>query len=167
MRRVYGITVAAALLATVGSTLSVYPHQLAYFNELAGGPENGHRHLLHSNLDWGQGLLLFKEWVDSSASVGDDAVISVLYSEAISPDVFGFRDGYADLLAGWLFPDRDQSGLPRRMLRPRFVAVGINTIMEREEFRRQLDGWRPIQVVGYTLYVFSSVESTDSLPGHL
>ncbi len=61
MRRVYGITVAAALLATVGSTLSVYPHQLAYFNELAGGPENGHRHLLHSNLDWGQDWILLVE----------------------------------------------------------------------------------------------------------
>lgn len=32
------------------------PHHLAYFNELAGGPENGSEHLLDSNLDWGQGL---------------------------------------------------------------------------------------------------------------
>lgn len=51
------VLVAAALLWTAGSTLCVYPHQLAYFNELAGGPENGHRHLLGSNLDWGQDVL--------------------------------------------------------------------------------------------------------------
>ncbi len=51
------------LLATITSTLRVYPHQLAYFNEAAGGPENGYKHLLHSNLDWGQGLLAHTEWM--------------------------------------------------------------------------------------------------------
>lgn len=40
----------------------MYPHQLAYFNELAGGPASGHKHLLHSNLDWGQDLLFVKDW---------------------------------------------------------------------------------------------------------
>ncbi len=52
--------VIASLLAMVTSTLSVYPHQLAYFNEVAGGPENGYKHLLHSNLDWGQDFLIVK-----------------------------------------------------------------------------------------------------------
>ena len=52
------------LLATAASSLRVVPHQLAYFNELAGGPENGHAHLTHSNLDWGQDLLFLKEWMD-------------------------------------------------------------------------------------------------------
>ena len=56
-RPLAGLLVALALLWTAFSTLSVYPHQLAYFNELAGGPEEGHRHLLGSNLDWGQDLL--------------------------------------------------------------------------------------------------------------
>ena len=56
-----GLLVAAALLWTGLSTLSVYPHQLAYFNEAAGGPENGHQHLLGSNLDWGQNVLYLKQ----------------------------------------------------------------------------------------------------------
>jgi hypothetical protein len=33
---------------------SVHPHYLVYFNELAGGPANGWRWLIDSNLDWGQ-----------------------------------------------------------------------------------------------------------------
>jgi hypothetical protein len=33
---------------------SIHPHYLAYFNELAGGPANGWRWLIDSNLDWGQ-----------------------------------------------------------------------------------------------------------------
>ncbi len=36
------------------SSFSVHPHYLAYFNELAGGPANGWRWLIDSNLDWGQ-----------------------------------------------------------------------------------------------------------------
>jgi hypothetical protein len=45
------------------SGLKVYPHHLAYFNELAGGPANGHKHLLGSSLDWGQDLLYVKRWL--------------------------------------------------------------------------------------------------------
>ena len=39
-----------------GGTLLQHPHHLAYFNELAGGPANGWRLLVDSNLDWGQDL---------------------------------------------------------------------------------------------------------------
>lgn len=59
------ILIPLCVLATIASTLRVYPHQLAYFNEAAGGPENGYKHLLHSNLDWGQDLLLVREWMNS------------------------------------------------------------------------------------------------------
>jgi hypothetical protein len=37
-------------------TLRVSPHYLAFFNELAGGPDNGWRYLADSNTDWGQAL---------------------------------------------------------------------------------------------------------------
>jgi hypothetical protein len=36
------------------SSLSSHPHYLSYFNEIAGGPGNGWRWLLDSNIDWGQ-----------------------------------------------------------------------------------------------------------------
>jgi hypothetical protein len=38
------------------SSIWVYPHSLAYFNESVGGPQNGPGHLLGSNIDWGQDL---------------------------------------------------------------------------------------------------------------
>jgi hypothetical protein len=46
------------------SSLLVYPHSLSYFNEIAGGPRGGPRFLLDSNTDWGQDLLLLKQWID-------------------------------------------------------------------------------------------------------
>jgi hypothetical protein len=35
-------------------TIRLFPHYLAYFNELAGGPDGGWRYLADSNTDWGQ-----------------------------------------------------------------------------------------------------------------
>jgi hypothetical protein len=42
----------------------VYPHNLAYFNVLAGGPSNGFRYLADSNVDWGQDLERLKSWMN-------------------------------------------------------------------------------------------------------
>ena len=49
---------AAAAMAVwlIIGVLRVSPYQLAYFNELAGGPAGGYRFLADSNLDWGQDL---------------------------------------------------------------------------------------------------------------
>ncbi len=59
--RIRRYAVAAGLTATVGASLANYPHQLAYFNALAGGPSEGYKHVLGSNLDWGQDFLLARE----------------------------------------------------------------------------------------------------------
>jgi hypothetical protein len=57
-------SVVVALVTFVAlSSLRTYPHYLAYFNELAGGPQNGWRYLVDSNLDWGQDLPGLKTYV--------------------------------------------------------------------------------------------------------
>jgi hypothetical protein len=57
-----GALVIALLGWSVFSSLSVYPHSLSYFNELAGGPDRGYEHLVDSNIDWGQDLFFFQKW---------------------------------------------------------------------------------------------------------
>lgn len=56
-RRPIAVAVGAALAWLVAGTLLAAPHWIGYFNEAAGGWQNGHRYLLDSNLDWGQDLL--------------------------------------------------------------------------------------------------------------
>lgn len=41
-----------------------HSHYLAYFNEFCGGPREGYRNLVDSNLDWGQDLKTLKAWLD-------------------------------------------------------------------------------------------------------
>lgn len=40
-----------------------YPNEIAYANEAWGGPENLHRYLGDSNVDWGQSLYLVRDYV--------------------------------------------------------------------------------------------------------
>ena len=49
------------LLWSAFGTLHLWPHQEAYFNELAGGPEKGSELLVDANVDWGQDLLFLRE----------------------------------------------------------------------------------------------------------
>lgn len=76
------------LVWTTSSSLRACPLSLTYFNELAGGPENGAFHLLDSNLDWGQGLLALKKWNDART---DNLPLYVSYSGLFDPAHVGIN----------------------------------------------------------------------------
>lgn len=83
-------TLGAAVLAVLSlwflySSLSIYPHYLAYFNEFAGGPENGYRYLVDSNLDWGQDLKNLKIYMEGK-KIGR---IKLAYFGTANPDYYG------------------------------------------------------------------------------
>ena len=59
-----------------GESAWIAPHYLAYFNELAGGPAEGHRHLVDSSLDWGQDLPGLKAWLDRNQRPGETAYLA-------------------------------------------------------------------------------------------
>jgi len=86
MSPLHGIVLTAGLLATIDSTLSIYPHQLAYFNQLSGGLRTGETHLLHSNLDWGQSLLEVKQWMKKNP---ENYPVHVVYTGGFRPESIG------------------------------------------------------------------------------
>jgi hypothetical protein len=80
--------VVAMLSWVVGSSLSIYPCSQSYFNELAGGPENGWRHLHNSNIDWGQDLFRLRAWVDDHPNVNE---LGVALFHKVSLSTLGFN----------------------------------------------------------------------------
>lgn len=62
------------LLWSVVSSLSIYPHSLSYFNESIGGPLNGPKHMLGSNVDWGQDLVYSNEWLAENEALANSKV---------------------------------------------------------------------------------------------
>jgi hypothetical protein len=81
---------AAAMLLVwyAADTVYAYPHYLAYFNELAGGPRPPHRgaqYLADSNLDWGQDLIRLAQWQQRTGI--DDLWLDT--SGLVDPSVYG------------------------------------------------------------------------------
>jgi hypothetical protein len=75
------------------ATLHIYPHFLAFFNPLGGGPEEGWRVLADSNIDWGQDLKGLRAWMDRE---GVERVRLAWFGSA-RPEAYGIPH---DLLPG-------------------------------------------------------------------
>ena len=97
----------AAGVATLGllawhlvESVSVRPNYLAYFNQLAGGPAEGYKHLADSSLDWGQDLPALKQWLDGQGlqQAGANGVYLSYFGTA-RPEYYGIR---ATVLAGFI-----------------------------------------------------------------
>gem|GEM_PF-681081 len=56
-RRLPQIAILFAVFVNLLEAAHIYPHPLAFFNTVSGGPAAGPRYLLDSNIDWGQGLI--------------------------------------------------------------------------------------------------------------
>ncbi len=85
IRRAVVIVLAAAFVL---ETTSVYPHYLAFFNQIAGGPKNGYHHLVDSSLDVGQDLPALKQWLDRNTS---GVPVYLSYFGAADPEYYGIR----------------------------------------------------------------------------
>jgi len=101
-RALAAVVIDVLLLWHVGESLAVAPHYLAYFNELAGGPSKGYRHLVDSSLDWGQDLPSLKDWLDRQGLQGaNHPPVFLSYFGTALPSYYGID---ATALPG--FPDR-------------------------------------------------------------
>jgi hypothetical protein len=56
--------VAFVLIFHAASSARAFPNYISYSNELWGGPQDAHRILADSNVDWGQGLKAMKRYID-------------------------------------------------------------------------------------------------------
>jgi len=81
----------AALVCWYGlASAWIAPHYLAYFNELVGGPDQGHHYLVDSNLDWGQDLKGLKKYMREQ---GIHHVWLSYFGQA-EPDYYGITYDY-------------------------------------------------------------------------
>ena len=158
-QRLFGLPQLVSVVLAVGlaASLRFHPEHLSYFNELAGGPANGHQHLLDSNVDWGQGLLKLREYLDRQKTES----VYLAYFGAVNPTDFGIS---YTTPPGWQ-PDRRK--LPE--LQPGTYVVSANFLMGRPGMVRDPDGktwpcgphyfawfqfFEPDARIGYSLFVY-------------
>jgi hypothetical protein len=128
----------------------VCPHYLAFFNEFAGGPRNGHEYLIDSNLDWGQDLKGLKNWMDQH----EVQHINLSYFGTADPAYYKIDCTY---LPGSSFFDQSLVKGPQL---PGFVAVSATNLrgvylpdQMRNIYKRLLET-EPVAVIGYSIYVY-------------
>ncbi|HJQ85438.1 MAG TPA: glycosyltransferase family 39 protein [Candidatus Binatia bacterium] len=132
----------------VAASLLAVPHHLAYFNELAGGPDHARRLLLDSNLDWGQDLGRLKAYLEAR---GTDRVC-LGYFGHVDPHVYGIdfslpptepTPGLCAVSANFL------AGYPYAV-----TYAGDRILGVRAGAWSWFDRFRPVARVGRSIWVF-------------
>jgi hypothetical protein len=150
--------------AAVTSSVSAYPHFMSYFNEAVGGPANGPRHLLDSNIDWGQDILSLRDWVQRTPHA---TPIGVALSHWVDPN----RIGIPSYIAPRWPPEPDllRATPDTRGPRPGWYAISVSNVygypavsgpdMTPKEFEasssyRYFRLATPVCMVGHSIYIY-------------
>ncbi len=136
----------------IGGTLAIFPDELAYFNELVGGPAGAPRYLVDYTQDWGQSMKQLRAYLD--AHPGPEPY--VVYYTHVRPEYYGIR--YRSLAPS---PGATYQVTPLYPQVGRY-AIGVSTLyglvgrdrMELEWFRRAI----PQAVVGHAYYIYEVQE---------
>lgn len=147
-RRWVRATCVALLAWFVISSVRAHPHYLPYFNELAGGPDNGIEWLDDSNVDWGQDLILLRDFLEGTG-LPDVRVTPMAEYDMALYDVPGEQ----------VPPQVTLPLLSRPDPPPGVYAVSVHLLNRiRTNPNAPVDpltDLTPIAVLGHTIYVFA------------
>ena len=154
---------AAALLLGWNAVemVRIAPHHLAYFNLLVGGPANGHRYLLDSNLDWGQSAKALRRFQEGERL----PVLYVAFSGNTDPFYYGVRyqyvPGTGNLLASKVRPQRMPERAPRELF-----AISAMVLHSLHFSTHDLYDWlaarSPVAMPGYSFLVYDITGEPES-----
>ncbi len=160
-RSLAAICVGVSLLMTAISALRIAPHQLAYFNELVGGPNQGYRYLSDSNLDWGQDLKGVKTYMAKE----NLSIIYLSYFGTAPPPYYGIRYQYVPGTSPLEWPppsDRVEAAAPRKML-----AISVQNLQDVSMPHAPLFRWlwtrHPVAKIGYSIFVYDLTDDPEGL----
>jgi hypothetical protein len=154
------ITAAVLIAWYVAGALTIYPHYLVYFNEAVGGPEEGYRYLVDSNLDWGQEYKALKRTL---AQVDTQPPLRIGHRWYVGPEQYGIEyeplpplPAASTALDARLDPPPGTYALGATLL-----YRGYGDLSRYEWFRHQA----PIARPGYGLFVFEVEPHEPSFEG--
>jgi hypothetical protein len=141
---------AVILLASAAESLAAYPYYTAFFNVAVGGPKNGPKYLVDSNIDWGQDL---KRLGQFSAQHG---------SPRFCVTYFGTAPAWYYVPRAGNFPALEEIRKGTD-LDCEFAAVSV-TPLEGVYVPQELFAWLrdvpPLERIGYSIYVWDVHDPT-------
>lgn len=102
---------------------------------ISAGPRNGPRHLLDSNIDWGQDLFYLERWCKNHPEVDS---IKVAYSGTYPIELT-------------TIPSKES---PLAIPEPGWYAISVNNIYSRDGQYRYFLNYTPVDMAGYSIYIY-------------
>lgn len=143
-RRRWWVVLVVAATLQVYEHARIYPHYLAFFNTVSGGPERGPDYLLDSNIDWGQDLGNLRTWIDAH----DYESVCLQYFGEADRAYYGFSGREpptsAEVAEWGAYPDC-------------LVASSVTTLRGlyiSEDWLSWLRPLEPTAKIGYSIYVY-------------
>ncbi|HET6446498.1 MAG TPA: phospholipid carrier-dependent glycosyltransferase [candidate division Zixibacteria bacterium] len=147
------ILLVIALISVIAIDLLLHPSYLSYFNLAAGGPANGHKILVDSNIDWGQDMMRLRRWMDDN----DVQSVKLSWFGTADPDYYGIA---YDPLPGlpyhfdlwWDTPFDPDSPAPG------VYAISASNLWEIPLEEKTTFGWfrarEPDDRIGYSIHIY-------------
>ena len=157
-RRAWLAAVLAALIPV--SALTAHPHYLAYFNQLSGGPANGYKYFVDSNLDWGQDVKTLAAYLKGR---GNPPVV-LSYFGVARPESYGM--GYAPLgtISNVSLPG---TGAQVCALKETLLAVSATNLQGTYYPDKDTFSWlkarTPIFTAGYSIFLYDLTADKEGL----
>ena len=134
-------------------TLGIYPHFLAYFNPIGGGPTNGWRILVDSNIDWGQDLIGLRRWMERE----NVDLVKFSWFGSAPPESYGIAHELLPGLPHGFELWRDPSFDPDQP-EPGVYAISVTNLVGAVLPDPELYQWflerSPDERVGYSIYIY-------------
>lgn len=131
------------LIWYLGANITTFPSYLPYFNELIGGPKEGWKYMVDSNVDWGQDLIRLRNFMDQN----DISLIKIDY----------FGGGNLDYYLGgryapWGFDKKPSTG----WFALSASAIQWNTLNPESKgnYHWITDRYQPVEIVGNSILVY-------------
>ncbi|MEM5832374.1 MAG: glycosyltransferase family 39 protein [Candidatus Aenigmatarchaeota archaeon] len=142
------------------ASLRIHPHYIAFFNEIIGGPENGWKYLLDSNIDWGQDLKKLRNYLIKE----DNPEIMLNYFGSVFPETYGiihepvFETIFFDIPEKYYYLNSDY---PKK----EYFAISVNQLLglvyiDHSIFHFLLNK-RPIKKIGYSIFVYDITKDIE------
>ena len=150
-RRAFRLAIGALAVWAAVSTLSFYPYFIAYSSEYPPGRDRAYHQLFDSSLDWGQGLVALREFMQEERV---DVVYLAYFGSAL-PEGYGIN--YVRLPSFYPLPPQPEPPQP-----PKFAVVSATLLggryLRRDTYQDARENQKPYRVLGHTMFVYRADE---------
>lgn len=150
--------VSAMVIWLIVGSVAIFPHYLAFFNEIAGGPGNGYKILVDSNLDWGQELIGLRKYMTQE----NIPSVKLSYHGTADPAAYGI---VYEPLPSYPYNQWTSDTVPDILLNPPtgVYAISANNLQglrfKNHDLYATFRQRKPDAVVGHSIFIYR-IDST-------